>query len=93
MTASSLYETLKHIKNVKKFLYKVSDVLENRARVHDTSKLESPELEIFDEYTPKLKDTTYGSDEYKRYLKEMKVALDHHYANNRHHHIVLWQNS
>jgi hypothetical protein len=52
---------------------------------HDLSKLSSPEKEIFDEYTPKLKGSTYGSDEYKKFLKEMKVALDHHYKENRHH--------
>ena len=51
----------------------------------DNSKLESPEKELFDEYTPKLKDCTYGSDEYKEFLKGLKVALDHHYANNSHH--------
>ena len=28
---------------------------------------------------------TYGSDEYKACLTEMKPALDHHYAANRHH--------
>jgi hypothetical protein len=59
--------------------------LSKRAVNHDKSKLESPEKEIFEEYTPKLKGTTYGSEEYKEFLKEMKPALDHHYANNRHH--------
>ena len=85
MAITSVSETLKHIKNVRKFLYKVIKQLEEQGKVHDASKLESPELEIFDEYTPKLRNTTYGSDEYKQYLKEMQVALDHHYANNRHH--------
>jgi hypothetical protein len=59
--------------------------LESRKRKHDQTKLESPELEIFTEYTPKLKHSTYGSDEYKTFLKEMQVALKHHYANNSHH--------
>ncbi|MBQ7845480.1 MAG: hypothetical protein IJ392_04940 [Clostridia bacterium] len=27
----------------------------------------------------------YGSDEYKESLKALKPALDHHYANSRHH--------
>ena len=47
--------------------------------------MESPEVEIFTEYTPKLAVTNYGSEEYQEFLKEMKVALDHHYANYRHH--------
>jgi hypothetical protein len=44
-----------------------------------------PEVEYFDTYTPKLAGTTYGSDEYKQLLAELKPALDHHYAINRHH--------
>ena len=49
------------------------------------SKLADPEKTTFDEYTPKLKTSTYGSDEYKRFLAEMRPALEHHYAENRHH--------
>ena len=78
-------ETLTHIKQVASFINKIVLNLNIRAFDHDQSKLESPEREIFDEFTPKLKDTTYGSDKYNGYLKEMKVALDHHYKQNRHH--------
>ena len=78
-------KTREHIKQVGDLLNEIVLQLTLRAYDHDRSKLESPEREIFDEYTPKLRDTTYGSDEYNGYLKEMKVALDHHYANNRHH--------
>lgn len=78
-------DTKKHIRTVQKLLYQIIGMLEDRAAVHDHSKLASPEAEVFDEYTPKLRDTTYGSDEYKQFLKEMKPALDHHYANNPHH--------
>lgn len=85
MTYDSSLDTLKHIGTVRKYMQKIRDELQERAVHHDASKLEDPELEIFNIYTPKLKGTTYGSDEYKTYLKEMKVALDHHYANNRHH--------
>ena len=78
-------KTLEHIAEVGKILEIIANELHYRSLLHDQSKLESPEKEIFDEYTPKLRDTTYGSDEYKQYLTEMKVALDHHYASNRHH--------
>ena len=77
--------TREHIKTVQTVMYFLIKELGVRAIRHDASKLESPEREIFDEYTPKLRDTTYGSNKYKGYLKEMKVALDHHYAVNRHH--------
>lgn len=78
-------ETRKHRDAVKKLISRLAIALIDRSIEHDVSKLESPEVEIFMEYTSKLKDTTYGSDEYRKYLKEMKKGLDHHYAENRHH--------
>jgi hypothetical protein len=67
------------------FMNKAIEELIYRAEHHDDSKLEKEEIEYFDEYTPKLKDCTYGSEQYKDFLIKMKPALDHHYANNRHH--------
>lgn len=81
----STSDTLLHIKRVSQLLTEAASELIRRANVHDNSKLESPEKELFDEFTPKLKGTTYGSEEYKEYLKELRVALDHHYKNNTHH--------
>ena len=78
-------ETRRHIDTVRLLLDKISLAFKDRALEHDKSKLHSPEREIFEIYTEKLKGTTYGSDEYKQFLKEMKPALDHHYSNNRHH--------
>lgn len=78
-------DTLLHIKRVSQLLTEAASELIKRANVHDDSKLQSPEKELFDEYTPKLKDCEYGSEQYKAFLEELKVALDHHYANNTHH--------
>lgn len=85
MNYDSTADTLLHIKRVNELLIDCSKELLHRAKVHDSSKLTSPEKELFDEYTPKLKGCTYGSDQYKEYLSELKVALDHHYAHNSHH--------
>ena len=85
MQYDSKADTLQHIKRVNELLLTAVSELLIRAGKHDSSKLESPEKELFDEFTPKLKGCTYGSDEYKEYLKELKVALDHHYQNNSHH--------
>lgn len=63
----------------------VAQELNHRGKTHDASKLVDPELATFNEYTPKLKTSTYGSDEYKRFLKGMAEGLQHHYASNRHH--------
>ena len=78
-------ETIKHIKNVQCFLKKIILLLEDRGLNHDSSKLKSPEIEIFNKFTPLLKNSTYGSEEYKQFLIDMKPAIDHHYVNNRHH--------
>lgn len=78
-------DTLNHIFKVRKFIDILINTLFERSLKHDSSKLKEPEKSIFDEYTPKLAETTYGSDQYKEYLTAMQVALDHHYEVNRHH--------
>ena len=82
---SAKEETYKHICQVRDELSKVVGNLLTRSNFHDLSKLQSPEAEIFEEYTGKLSKSTYGSDEYKQFLKDMKPALDHHYQANSHH--------
>lgn len=84
-TYDSRPATLEHIDVVRGLLRKVTNDLDLRAIAHDRSKLESPEVEVFDEYTPKLKDSTYGSPEYASFLKGMGEGLRHHYAANDHH--------
>ena len=78
-------ETQKHIEAVRKYIRFMIDKIDMRGVKHDASKLESPEVEVFAEYTPKLNSTTFGSEEYYANLEGMKSALDHHYAFNRHH--------
>lgn len=57
----------------------------SRGEVHDLSKFSPEEVKVFTEFTPKLKGTTYMSEEYKGFLSQMAPALAHHYASNRHH--------
>lgn len=78
-------DTYAHIATVRGYLLQVANLLIYRGHDHDLSKLEPPELEVFDEFTPKLRDSTYGSHEYKKYLRDMGVGLEHHYAVNDHH--------
>jgi hypothetical protein len=81
----SRHDTHKHIRQVQSIIGLVIADLQRRAAFHDRSKLGSPEVEFFDEFTPKLAGTTYGSDEYRSYLAAMKPGLDHHYRENSHH--------
>jgi len=85
MGYDSTADTLKHIKRVSELLTEAAAELIRRANCHDDSKLKSPEKEAFDELTPKLKNTTYGSAKYKEYLIELGDALKHHYSKNSHH--------
>lgn len=84
-TYDSHEDTTKHIERVRELVELCRENLNCRKSIHDLSKLHAPEKPIFDEMTPKLKDSTYGSEEYKSFLVQMKPALDHHYAKNPHH--------
>lgn len=81
----SANDTKQHIGRVQWLLGRCKANLTKRMDNHDRSKLEEPEKSIFDEFTPKLKNCTYGSEEYKGFLEQMKPALAHHYAHNSHH--------
>jgi hypothetical protein len=81
----STQDTMEHRKRVFQLVGTVAAELVDRGREHDASKLKDPEKAIFDEFIPKLKHSTYGSEEYKGFLAAMKPALDHHYTHNRHH--------
>lgn len=78
-------DTYEHIHNVQKYLNKVIHNLIERGHVHDQTKLKSPEVELFDQYTDKLAGMTYGSKEYNEALEKLKPALDHHYGREKHH--------
>jgi hypothetical protein len=85
MTYDSTKDTKAHIFRVQEIMDKGIANLIQRMRVHDRSKLHSPEKEMFDQATEKLRGLTYGSDEYKQSLKDLGPALHHHYEHNSHH--------
>jgi hypothetical protein len=85
MNYDSRPDTYAHIQTVQFLLGHVIRELLCRQEDHDQSKLASPEREVFDEFTPKLRDSTYGSEEYQGYLEAMGEALKHHYKHNQHH--------
>ncbi len=85
MTYDSRQETEEHINQVKRRLHTVCVELRERGYRHDWSKLGPEEKPTFDRVTPKLKELTYGTDEYKASLAELGPALAHHYRENTHH--------
>lgn len=83
---NSKKDTKKHICRVAHYLYLCKKEIVKKAKRHDYDKIHNKvEKKLFDEYTPKLKNCTYGSDEYKTFLEGLKEGLNIHYANNRHH--------
>lgn len=79
------FDTLSHICKVRDYLNICITELLKRGEDHDKTKMENPELDLFVEYTDKLAKSTYGSEEYNKNKEEMAIAIEHHYANNRHH--------
>jgi len=79
------FDTFRHIERVRNLLNVCVRELLDRGEKHDQTKLEPPEVSLFTEYTPKLAGCTYGSPEYNENKAALGPALEHHYANNRHH--------
>ena len=82
---SSRVKTFRHIETVRNYLNLMIRELLHRGEHHDQSKLEDPEVKLFDEFTHELRGLTYGTPEYEESLKKLEPALKHHYAHSRHH--------
>lgn len=81
------YETFRHIEAVRDNIGIVITELLRRAALHDQSKLVPPEVDGFASANNRLAGLTYGSEAYdaNRQQADLKAALVHHYARNRHH--------
>lgn len=81
------FKTMRHIEAVRNFLGTCIEELVLRARTHDQSKLQPPEVATYDRLTASLRGTTYGTPGYYAQLQgvETQAALAHHYAHNAHH--------
>jgi hypothetical protein len=80
----STEDTLKHILRVQELMIQGIGMIAERARLHDQSKLKSPEKDYFDKAVV-LKDLTYNSPEYHKSLEDLKPGIEHHYKHNSHH--------
>ncbi len=85
MTYDSTQDTQDHINKVQVRIAELQAALDERASLHDRSKLQEPEKSGYDKLTVALKDVVYGTDEYRAALSEAKPVIDHHYAANSHH--------
>lgn len=85
MRYDSTQDTILHIKRVQHFLGLMVRNLEMRALAHDASKLTPVEKDLFDDFTPMLKEVEYGTEDYYDLLKAIAPSLNHHYKVNDHH--------
>lgn len=74
-----------HVVSVQKSLNSFASELIERGRIHDASKFSDPELSGFAENVDNASDIVYGSDEHSKKMNEMRVIIDIHHTNNRHH--------
>lgn len=74
-----------HREKVYKYVMIICKQLINRALVHDLSKDDKFECNIFSKYISELSKITYGDKKYFEIMEKLKPALEHHYKNNRHH--------
>jgi len=78
-------EVRKHQQLVSKNISNVIVQLISRAKYHDDTKFKEVERDLFVKNTEKLSKMVYGSEDYIATLEQMKPAIHHHHAFNRHH--------
>ena len=81
----SISDTQKHIARVAELLQDAVKEFAERAEFHDRSKLEKLQKQYFDKFTPLLRESVFGSHEYKSFLEQLRPALDDHYSKESHH--------
>jgi hypothetical protein len=91
--ADSTQDTLDHISKVQARIAEIQANLDDRAALHDASKLKEPEKSGFDVLSGQLASLVYGSPEYRAALKEGKPTIEHHYRHPLNlHHPEHWPN-
>ena len=84
-TFEVLTDVIVHVSEVQENLQDMIHDLTKRSIIHDRSKFQEPEFSVFCSTRPEFKNANYGTPEYASVVEKAKVAVDHHYKNNRHH--------
>lgn len=75
-----------HLKRVKNKLVKSSNILINKALVHDQDKIFSPTInEVYEKHFKKLKQIPFGTKEYFEYEQKYFKEAHKSHAQQRHH--------
>ena len=81
----STADTLRHSLRVADLMGEPIKELIDRSVRHDLSKTREPELSVYNQFVPRLREAAYGSAEYAASVEAMAEGLRHHYSHNRHH--------
>lgn len=74
-----------HRLRVAKYLTRIVNDITARAVTHDDSKLTADELGPYSEVVGEFDQHPYGTPGYDAAKQKIRPAIEHHYANNRHH--------
>lgn len=85
MASGFLKDLVQHKTWVAEHLQHVANALFKRAAIHDNSKFEPEEFDLYSELFPELQKYPYGSEELKAVYEQLGPALKHHLQVNRHH--------
>lgn len=76
---------LQHTAYLRSTLGKVAALMQDRAEVHDLSKLSTDEFEGFARINRVAREQKFGSPEYAESMQREKATIDLHFSRNRHH--------
>lgn len=74
-----------HKNRILKYMSRFINNIIDRMSTHDNSKLDPLEFEIYTMVMDEFKNNPFGSDGYETVRQKLGPAIEHHYANNRHH--------
>ena len=85
MPSDFVKDLVQHKEWVAHYMQMAAHTLFHRACVHDNSKFEPEEFEIYDKAFPDLQKYAYGTPELQAVYERIRPALTHHLKVNRHH--------
>jgi len=80
-----LTQVLAHRAHVAARLEQIITRLRERATLHDLTKLQPEEFDIFTETHEEFARAPFGTEAYRRVEEKGRKAVNHHYRHNRHH--------
>lgn len=83
--AKTIITILRHNRLVAAYLIQIANALEKRAIGHDASKFRLDEFNGFVQINRIAREHEYGSEEYRKSLREHKDVIGLHFSRNRHH--------